>query len=30
MVVMSMVGLGIAEFARSANLRRLKTETDHG
>jgi putative spermidine/putrescine transport system permease protein len=30
MVVMSMVGLGIAEFARNANLRRLKTEQADG
>jgi putative spermidine/putrescine transport system permease protein len=30
MVVMSMVGLGIAEFARTANLRRLRTEQVDG
>jgi putative spermidine/putrescine transport system permease protein len=30
MVVMSMVGLGIAEFVRNANLRRLKTEQADG
>ncbi|KFC66072.1 ABC-type spermidine/putrescine transport system, permease component I [Bosea sp. LC85] len=30
MVAMSMAGLGIAEFARKANLRRLQTEPDHG
>src|SRR5690606_23070987 len=30
MVAMSMVGLGIAEFARKANLRKLHTEPDDG